>query len=484
MPEKRQADGSVNFGRDSLAIPDAENLLGALAGMFSQPVSQPPAISAAVPPKPKSETGSLGLEVRYQALLEQIPAVVFMAALDDGRAEAYVSPHIEAVLGFSREEWLEDPIRWYAQIYPDDRARWNMEAANFLVSGQPLRSVYRVLARDGRVVWFHCEAKMVRRPDGQPWFIHGVGIDVSDLKRAEQELKQARDELEVRVQERTAELAKANAELRTEIAERMRAESDLRHRAEELARSNRDLEQFAYSASHDLQEPIRNVSICAQLLSRHCSQTLDSEGENLLQTVIAGARHMESLVLDLLEYTHVAKESAGQGAASSASEVLAIVLQNMDAVIQSTNAKITSDPLPVVALPAVRLQQILQNLISNGIKYRSAEPPRIHISVSPTDGNGCLFSVKDNGIGIAPKYYDKIFGIFKRLHTKDKYPGTGIGLAICKRIIDNAGGKIWVESEIGGGSDFRFIIPAASSEGSGVAAEDHHDEVGVPDEKS
>ncbi|MGH9632328.1 MAG: sensor histidine kinase [Bryobacteraceae bacterium] len=466
MPDGNQPGTHGAVSLNTLAVPEAESLLGALGGMFSLPRSQPSPVTE-VARKPSNGDGTLGLDLRYQTLLEQIPAVVFMAALDDGRAEAYVSPHIEAVLGFTREEWLEDPVRWYTQIYPDDRSRWNIEAANFLLSGQPLRSVYRVVARDGHVVWFHCEAKMVRKPDGQPWFIHGVGIDITELKLAEQEVKQARDELERRVQERTAELAKANADLRAQIAERIRAEAGLARRAEELARSNKDLEQFAYSASHDLQEPIRNVSICAQLLSRRYRQGLDPEGESLLETVITGAKQMESLVLDLLEYTHVARDSETPRDSCDANEVLARVLHNLEAQILSSGAQISHDPLPVVFLPSVRLQQILQNLISNAIKYRSSATPCIHVSASAVESRGWQFSVKDNGIGIDPKYHDKIFGIFKRLHTKDRYPGTGIGLAICKRIVDNAGGKIWVESELGRGSDFRFFIPASPPQSAG-----------------
>lgn len=125
------------------------------------------------------------VDARYRTLLEQIPAVVFMAFLDKGIGEAYVSPQIEAMLGFSQEEWLNDPVRWYQQIHPDDKARWSIEAAQLFISGQPLKSLYRVLARDGHVVWFHCEAKMVRDDKGQPWFIHGVAFDISDLKRSE-----------------------------------------------------------------------------------------------------------------------------------------------------------------------------------------------------------------------------------------------------------------------------------------------------------
>jgi PAS domain S-box-containing protein len=129
----------------------------------------------------------------YRALVEQIPAVVFMAQLDRGIGEAYVSPQIQATLGFSQEEWLEDPIRWYQQIHPDDRQRWSVEAAQMFLSGKPLRSAYRVLARDGRIVWFHCEAKMIRRKNGRPWFIHGVGFDITELKRTEEALQEERN---------------------------------------------------------------------------------------------------------------------------------------------------------------------------------------------------------------------------------------------------------------------------------------------------
>ena len=133
------------------------------------------------------------LEARYKVLLDQIPAVVFMAYLDQGIGEAYVSPQIEATLGFSQKEWLEDPVRWYRQIHPDDKSRWSEEAAGMFLSGEPLRSAYRVMARDGKVVWFHCEARLVRRDDGEPWFIHGVGFDITELKQAQEALQEERN---------------------------------------------------------------------------------------------------------------------------------------------------------------------------------------------------------------------------------------------------------------------------------------------------
>jgi PAS domain S-box-containing protein len=194
-------DGSPNGQPPADAAPEldishAEEILQGLAGMFTPnssiarrivyPPEQPDAAPASDPLFPN-------LEARYRALVEQIPAVVFMAYLDRGSGEAYVSPQIEAALGFSQEEWLEDPVRWYSHIHPDDKQRWSTEAAEMFLTGKPLRSAYRVISRDGRVIWFHCEAKMIRKPDGEPWFIHGVGFDITDLKRTEEALQEERN---------------------------------------------------------------------------------------------------------------------------------------------------------------------------------------------------------------------------------------------------------------------------------------------------
>jgi PAS domain S-box-containing protein len=187
-------DSPPTFEPDQLGLNlselgEAEAILLDLARVFSSSVARSPVT-------PKQEAGgehTSNLEAKYQALLEQIPAVVFMAYLDRGISEAYVSPQIEAALGYSREEWLEDPVRWYQRIHPDDKQRWSLEAAEMFLSGKPLRSAYRVIARDGRSIWFHCDAKMMRHANGQPWFIHGVAFDISDLKRSEKELQDERN---------------------------------------------------------------------------------------------------------------------------------------------------------------------------------------------------------------------------------------------------------------------------------------------------
>jgi len=181
--------GGFENPREDPDLEQAERLLAGLADVFSG--SSPR--DSSPPNHLDHDSPASNLEAKYRALLEQIPAVVFMANVDRGTSEAYVSPEIEAALGYSREEWLEDPVRWYERIHPNDRQRWSLEAAEMFVSGKPLRSSYRVIARDGRVIWFHCDARMVRRSDGQPWFIHGVAFDISDLKHTESALQQERN---------------------------------------------------------------------------------------------------------------------------------------------------------------------------------------------------------------------------------------------------------------------------------------------------
>jgi PAS domain S-box-containing protein len=176
---------------DAISPLQAETLLADLAAVFLNNSTQPAGTLGAGTEAAHEE--QLPNDAVYRALVEQIPAVVFMAHLDRGIGEAYVSPQIEATLGFSQEEWLEDPIRWYQQIHPDDKQRWSVEAAQMFLSGTPLRSSYRVIARDGRVVWFHCEAKMIRRTNGRPWFIHGIAFDITELKRTEEALQEERN---------------------------------------------------------------------------------------------------------------------------------------------------------------------------------------------------------------------------------------------------------------------------------------------------
>jgi len=195
--EKRHDAGTKDVQSLPASLLEAEGALQELAAVFLQrsPSNSATHVSFAKETEPQAipERSSSNAEAKYRALLEQIPAVVFMAYLDKSIGEAYVSPQIEAALGFSQREWLEDLVRWYQQVHPDDKARRSVEAAEMFLTGKPLRSAYRVMARDGRVLWFHCEAKMIRHEDGRPWFIHGVGVDVTELKQAEVALQEQRN---------------------------------------------------------------------------------------------------------------------------------------------------------------------------------------------------------------------------------------------------------------------------------------------------
>jgi len=232
-----------------------------------------------------------------------------------------------------------------------------------------------------------------------------------------------------------------------------------RKRAEaELLRANQDLEQFAYSASHDLQEPLRSVKIYSELLARHLGDKLEGNARVFLDFVSAGATRMEMLVRDLLAYTQAGQLDRPE-TPEDANTALNSALANLDGAIRESGAQVTSERLPSLRVRGMQLQQLFQNLIGNAIKYRRPDtPPVIHVTAR-RDGDNWLFSCSDNGLGIEAEYKERIFGLFKRLHTGDEYSGTGIGLAICQRIVERYHGRIWVESELGKGSTFHFTLP-------------------------
>ena len=237
-------------------------------------------------------------------------------------------------------------------------------------------------------------------------------------------------------------------------------QKELKRSNEELRRANSDLEVFAYSASHDLHEPLRTISISAQIIERSLGHQLQGEDAIFLANIQSASDRMHALLEDLLAYTKATKYEEGAAPGVDAGRVLQDVLKSLRGMIEETGATVTSGELPIVAMHESRLAQLLQNLISNAIKYRSKEVPRVHITADQRDG-WCIFSVVDNGIGIEPQFAEQIFGLFKRLHGRDEYPGSGIGLAICQRVVEQYGGRIWLEqSEPGRGSAFCFALPS------------------------
>ena len=231
---------------------------------------------------------------------------------------------------------------------------------------------------------------------------------------------------------------------------------ELQETARKLARSNRDLQQFAYVASHDLQEPLRMVASFTQLLANRYQDTLDQDAKDFIKYAVDGATRMQALISDLLTYSKVDRQEKSCGLINL-DEILGQVLLNLKLAMVDSGAVITHDPLPVIMADEMQLGQLLQNLIGNAIKFRGEKPPRIHVSSKQND-NGWQISVHDNGIGISPEHRERVFLIFQRLHTMAEYPGTGIGLAICKKIVEGHGGRIWIESPPEGGSAISFTL--------------------------
>lgn len=238
---------------------------------------------------------------------------------------------------------------------------------------------------------------------------------------------------------------------------RRKAERDLQDTAAKLARSNADLEQFAYVASHDLKEPLRAVTGSVQILQARHGEHLDGHANEVIRHTVEGALRMQTLIDDLLTYSRLTTREAALEE-TDFTDVLQGAVANLDLAIKESKALITHDPMPTLHADGTQFSQVLQNLISNAIKYRSNRTLKIHVGAEERAAEW-VFSVRDNGIGIAPQYADRIFRIFQRLHTRREYPGTGIGLAVCKKVVERHGGRIWVESELEEGSTFYFTLP-------------------------
>jgi two-component system, chemotaxis family, CheB/CheR fusion protein len=330
----------------------------------------------------------------------------------------------ERLIGTDFAVYFTDPAeasRGYRKVLSDGEVR-DYALTIRHVSGRTMDVLYNASV-------YHDEA-------GQLLGVFAAARDVTERKRAEAELKKHQLHLEALVEERTAELQKV---------------------AEDLARSNRDLQQFAAVASHDLQEPLRTVSGFVQLLQKKYADQLDAEADTFIGHAVDGAKRMEILIKDLLAYARVDSRRR-EPSPTDANLALRQALDNLGDRIQETRAEITHGKLPTVRTDPSQLAQLFQNLLGNAMKFHAEAPPKIHVDAC-REGDYWRFSVSDNGIGIASEYQDHIFEVFRRLHSRAQYAGTGIGLAICKKIVERHGGRIWVESEPGHGSTFHFILP-------------------------
>lgn len=385
-------------------------------------------------------------ELKFRSLLDAAPDAMIISA-EDGLI-SLVNSQVESVFGFRREELIGENIRL---LVPG----WNCRASTSDdIAALCPRSPVELWALRKSGGQFPVEISLSPLQTEEGLLLTSAIRDITERQRAGEAIRELNLTLEQRVAERTQELLRSN---------------------EALRQSNDDLNQFAYAASHDLQEPLRMVSLYSQMLQRRYGSKLDRGADEFIGFIVGGAKRMELLLKDLLTYSQAGSSSEGPAHPVDCCDAIRRVVLNLQASLEQSQAIVTWDSLPTLYAHEVRVVQLLQNLIGNAVKYRSADPPRIHVSAERREADW-LFSVQDNGIGIAPEYAQEIFGIFRRLHAQD-YPGTGIGLAICQRIVERYGGRIWVESSIGQGSRFFFTIPtsAADSQPESQASRVHGD---------
>ena len=369
-------------------------------------------------------------KLRQQAMLLDLAPDPIMV-WDDIRGIRYWNSACEQLYGYAWDEAQGKPPQELLQtVFPVSReacqsdlqmrGRWDGEVRHTTRDGRSLtvESWMRCLSIDGETV------------------ILEANRSITERKLLEQNLQRINEELENRIEDRTAELFRKN---------------------KALEGSNLELQQFAYIAAHDLQTPLRSITSFSQLLYQGYHNRLDAQADQWLEILISASRRMHELIRDVLAYSRIDSRGSSLRPTDSG-RLFDEVTVTLDEAIRESGAQVTRDDLPVVMADPSQLAQVLQNLIDNGIKYHGATPPRVHVSAEQR-GAEWVFSVRDNGIGIAEKHWAHIFDIFHRLHTQQAYAGTGIGLAVCRRVIHRHGGRIWVESVPGQGSTFYFTLP-------------------------
>lgn len=370
-------------------------------------------------------------ETKFKTLVERLPAATYMAGLDKSGAIMYMSPQAEPMFGFSVDEWLTVPGFWARVLHPDDKERVMWEYLKSIEDGRPFAAEYRVVRKDGKVIWCRDEAVVLMDVSGVPVFTEGFIFDITEHVRAEAERKQ----LEV---------------------------------LKETERINRELRDFAHIVSHDLKAPLRAISSLAGWLAEDHGDDLGPEGKEQVDMLLKRVRRMDDLIDGILRYSRVSREKKAREPVDTGR----VAREASEAILNSAGVRlVVGEGLPVVYADPVRIWQVFQNLISNAVKYM--DKPDGLVEVGCRQGAGVWeFFVKDNGPGIEERHFERIFQIFQTLNARDDVESTGVGLSIVKKIVEQEGGRVWVESERGKGSTFYFTIPNPSVEPADAALEE------------
>lgn len=441
-PMARLLQGMRDVGEGNLAQrvgTDRNDEIGELSRAFDQmtnrlqeTMASREALAREMAVRQQAEAALRASEERFRQLAENVHEVFWMTSAD-GQKFLYVSPAYDVVWQRVRERLMESPDEWLEAVHPEDRARVRAAGHGVAVTG-PFDEEYRLLRADGTVCWIRDRGFPVRDGAGRIVRVAGIAENITEAKLA-------RDAL-------------------------------TRH-SEELERSNRDLEEFAYAASHDLQEPLRKIEAFGSLLASRFSDRLPEEGRDYLNRMQGAARRMRALIEDLLAFSRITTR-ARPFTAVDLRHTVDEVLCDLEALVRDAGGQVTIGDLPLVHAEPVQMRQLLQNLIGNALKFRrEGVAPVVQVyaeSLSGVESGGhgraaCRLVVEDNGIGFDEKYHDRIFGLFQRLHGRSEYTGTGIGLALCRKIVDRHRGTIVAHSSPGQGTRFEVTLPLASDGG-------------------
>lgn len=364
-------------------------------------------------------------EHSYRTLAANLPGIVYRVPLGEGGRMVFFNDMVTQLTGYKPEELTGGKICSMEKlIIESDRQRVTAEIEEAISQNRPFQVEYMLRHKDGNVRNFIERGRPVRGKDGKPVYIDGVTLDITELKRAEEQLRKSTVELE---------------------------------------RSNRELEHFAYMASHDLKSPIIAMAADLKMFEKRNREKMDPESLKLIDSALSSAFRLQSLITDLLTYARLGAAVPEKATGTiNLEDILNVVLDSIKMDCERARCTIVRDELPRVPADPTQMIQLFQNLLSNSIKFSGKEPPRVEIRAQRKEAEW-LFSVKDNGIGIPSEHTERIFELFQRVSSGAEYEGTGMGLAICKRIVERLGGRIWVESEPGKGSTFYFTIPYGPS---------------------